>query len=64
MLDYGRFDHGRYVRGIGDWTDTIRSGVIQPARPIPVDAAIPDALKPACRAWGYLANPGEVDSTQ
>lgn len=64
MLDYGRFDHGRYVRGIGDWTDTIRSGVIQPARPIPVDTAIPDELKPACRAWGYLANPGEVDSME
>ena len=64
MLDYGRFDHGHYVRGIGDWSDTIRSGVIQPAQPIPVDTAIPDALKPACQGWGYLASPAEVDNVE
>ncbi|WP_370585566.1 sulfotransferase [Nocardia sp. XZ_19_231] len=53
MLDYGRFDHGSYVRGIGDWSETIRSGVIQPGRPLPADPTIPDALKSACREWGY-----------
>ncbi len=62
MLEYGRFDHGSYVRGIGDWSDTIRSGVIQPHRPIPSGTAVPGALLPACRAWGYLGNvsPGSV----
>ncbi len=57
MLDYGRFDHGNYVRGIGDWSDTIRSGVIQPARPLPVGETIPDALTSACLQWGYPARP-------
>src|SRR4051812_25665578 len=31
MLDYDRFDHGAYRVGLGDWTDKIRSGKIQPA---------------------------------
>ncbi|MEU8897162.1 sulfotransferase [Nocardia sp. NPDC048505] len=51
MLEYGRFDHGTYVRGIGDWSDTIRSGVIQPPRPAPV--AVSEELRSACAAWGY-----------
>jgi hypothetical protein len=60
MLAYGQFDHGSYARGIGDWSDTIRSGVIQPPPPIPAGPAIPDALKPACRSWGYPTNSAEV----
>ena len=53
MLDYGRFDHGEYVRGIGDWSDRIRSGVIQAPRPEAARIAVPEALVAACRAWGY-----------
>ncbi|HJQ47843.1 MAG TPA: sulfotransferase [Amycolatopsis sp.] len=56
MLDYGRFDHGPYVRGIGDWSDTIRSGVIQANRPHPAAGEIHGDLEPACRAWGYPAS--------
>ncbi|WP_236796140.1 sulfotransferase [Amycolatopsis sp. GM8] len=57
MLDYGRFDHGEYVRGIGDWSEIIRSGVIQPGRPVPSGTAMAEALEPACRSWGYLPDP-------
>jgi len=55
MLDYDRFDHGEYRVGLGDWTEKIRSGVIQPAPPPPAD--VPEALRGLCAAWGYA--PGE-----
>ena len=51
MLEYDRFDHGRYRVGLGDWTDKIRSGVIHPAIPAPED--VPEGLHDLCQAWGY-----------
>ena len=30
MLEYGKFDHGRYKAGLGDWADKIKTGQIQP----------------------------------
>lgn len=51
MLEYDRFDHGRYRVGLGDWTDKIRSGVIHPATPAPED--VPAELDDLCQAWGY-----------
>ena len=51
MLDYDRFDHGRYRVGLGDWTEKIRSGVIQPAAPPPEH--VPDGLRDLVAAWGY-----------
>ena len=54
MLDYGRFDHGRYRSGLGDWADKIKTGKVQPPDPPPPLHEIPDALRPMCRAWGYL----------
>lgn len=55
MLEYDRFDHGRYRVGLGDWTDKIRSGVIHPATPAPAD--VPAELRELCAAWGYDAGP-------
>jgi sulfotransferase family protein len=52
MLDYGRFDHGRYRAGLGDWADKIKTGVVQKPEPPPQE--IPAALRDACVAWGYL----------
>ena len=58
MLEYGRFDHGRYKDGLGDWADKIRTGKVQPAEPPPQE--IPEALQDACAAWGYLPQKARV----
>lgn len=58
MLEYDRFDHGRYQVGLGDWAAKIRSGVIHPAVPAPQE--VPPALGDLCEAWGYA--PGTVAS--
>ncbi|MGH8883705.1 MAG: sulfotransferase family protein [Egibacteraceae bacterium] len=57
MLDYGRFDHGPFdhgpfAPGLGDWSESIHSGRIQPPRPM--SSKIPNALKACCQSWGYL----------
>ncbi len=55
MLEYDRFDHGRYRVGLGDWTDKIHSGVIHPATPAPEE--VPAELRDLCSAWGYDVGP-------
>jgi hypothetical protein len=61
MLEYGRFSHGRYKPGLGDWKDKIRSGSVQPPAPLPPADEIPPALRSLSTAWGYLpAQDGEV----
>jgi hypothetical protein len=55
MLDYGRFPHGRFRAGLGDWKDKIRSGQIQPAEPLPGPDETPPALRDIAAAWGYLS---------
>ena len=57
MLAYGRVDHGKYTPGLGDWGERIRSGEIQPARPLPPDEEMPEALRPIAEAWGYVKEP-------
>jgi hypothetical protein len=52
MLEYGRFDHGRYRAGLGDWADKIKTGSVQKPEPPPPE--VPPALRDACIAWGYL----------
>jgi len=52
MLEYGGDEDMR--RGLGDWSDRIKSGAVQPPRPLPAADEIPDELMPLCRAWGYL----------
>jgi hypothetical protein len=52
MLDYGKFQHDGLVTGLGDSSESIRSGRIQ--APAPPPAQIPDALADICLSWGYL----------
>ncbi|MER6950288.1 sulfotransferase [Nonomuraea sp. NPDC000554] len=52
MLTYGEPDVVR--KGLGDWTEKIRSGRVQPGRELPDPDLVPETLKPMCRAWGYL----------
>jgi hypothetical protein len=52
MLEYGKFDHGRYRAGLGDWADKIKTGQVQQPQAPPDD--IPAELRDACVAWGYL----------
>lgn len=54
MLDYGSSDHGNFRGGIGDWSKNIRSGQVQPAKPLPDPSEVPAELTDLCRAWGYL----------
>jgi hypothetical protein len=54
MLDYGKARHGTFKSGIGDWSDNIRSGQVQPPRPLPAPEDVPPGLQAQCRAWGYL----------
>lgn len=58
MLDYGASDHGGFVRGLGDWSSKIKSGVIQPAAALPTVDEIPEPLREACRLMGYLPADG------
>ncbi|MDF5752022.1 sulfotransferase [Spongiactinospora sp. TRM90649] len=54
MLDYGG-EGTKYVKGLGDWKDKIRSGAVQPGRALPTPEEVPAALKGICLAWGYAA---------
>ncbi|WP_326721338.1 sulfotransferase [Streptomyces sp. NBC_00243] len=54
MTEYGRHDHGEFTKGIGDWTDKIKSGSVQAGRPLPEPGEIPEGLRPMAKAWGYL----------
>jgi hypothetical protein len=54
MLEYGAGDHGPFEFGIGDWSDKLRSGRIQPAAPLPDSADTPAPLRDLAAAWGYL----------
>ena len=56
MLDYGRVDHGRFRPFAGDWSENIRSGRIQPARPAPDPRSVDERVKAVARRWGYPAD--------
>jgi len=60
MLDYGRFAHGPFVPGLGDASDKIRSGRIQPT-PSPAPGEAPPAFRDICLAWGYPVPGAEPD---
>ncbi|MGH1554806.1 sulfotransferase family protein [Streptomyces sp. L7] len=53
MLDYQSGDHGPFVPFIGDWSENIKSGKVQKARPLPDPQEVPEALRDVTRAWGY-----------
>ena len=52
MLEYGQHDHGRYKSGLGDWSENIKSGQVQKAKPPPPET--PEPLRPVAAKWGYL----------
>jgi hypothetical protein len=57
MLDYAgehRSRDAEFVKGIGDWSDKIRSGRIQEGRPLPAPEDVPAELQDVARAWEYL----------
>lgn len=51
MLEYGQHDHGRYKSGLGDWSDNIKSGEVQKAKPPPPET--PEPLRAIAAKWGY-----------
>lgn len=55
MLDYGDAASGPFVYGLGDWSNSIRSGAVQPRRTDRLDTRDWPALADACRRWGYPA---------
>ncbi|MFD7276761.1 sulfotransferase family protein [Streptomyces sp. NPDC059862] len=53
MLDYGSRDHGTFRPQLGDWSSTIKSGRIQPARPADPSTELPPRMAELAKAWGY-----------
>lgn len=53
MLDYGSKDHGAFRPQLGDWSSTIKSGRIRPARQADPTAELPPRLAELAKAWGY-----------
>jgi hypothetical protein len=54
MLEYGEGDHGRFRRGIGDFSGKLKSGQVQAPPPPPPASEVPEPLRPIAAAWGYL----------
>jgi hypothetical protein len=54
MVDYGQVDHGSFKAGLGDWSDRIRSGKVQPIERLPAPEEIPPQLVDMSKKWGYL----------
>jgi hypothetical protein len=57
MISYGRQHHGEFRKGMGDWRDKIRTGTVQPGRPLPDPDEIPRDLREMCERWGYATAP-------
>lgn len=53
MLEYGQFADHRFAAGLGDASEKIRSGRVQPGVPWPRTADVPAELRDMCAAWGY-----------
>ncbi|WP_428936601.1 sulfotransferase family protein [Streptomyces sp. ACT015] len=53
MLDYGAQDHGTFRPQLGDWSETIRSGRVRPARTATPGVELPPRLRELAKAWGY-----------
>ncbi len=52
MLDYAEHDQGRFLPNLGDRSDNIKSGRIQPARPLETEELSPKLAEYATK-WGY-----------
>jgi hypothetical protein len=64
MLEYGKFSSGRFKAGLGDWKDNIRTGEIQPPKPLPAPEEVPEALRGIAAAWGYLELATELEAAE
>jgi len=53
MLEYGKQNHGDFKKGIGDWREKIKTGTVQPGRPLADISEVPAELRPMCERWGY-----------
>ena len=54
MIDYGNSEHGDFQAGLGDWSERIKSGKIQPVDRLPGRDETPASLVPISVKWGYL----------
>ena len=52
MIDYGRHEHGELRSGLGDWTEKIRTGSVQPPKPLPA-GDLPAPLRTLAADLGY-----------
>jgi hypothetical protein len=52
MIRYGEQDHGPLIPGLGDWQETIKTGEVQAARPVPA-GELPEELKKLAAGLGY-----------
>ncbi|MFC8797883.1 sulfotransferase family protein [Promicromonospora sp. NPDC057138] len=59
MIAYGEQEHGELRKGMGDWRDKIRTGTIQPGRPLPRPGEVPRDLREMCERWGYATVPAK-----
>ncbi len=53
MLNYGQYDHGTFRPQLGDWSSTIKSGVIKTARQYDESTELPPRLAELAKIWGY-----------
>jgi len=53
MIEYGDREHGTIKPGLGDWTERIRSGRVQPPRQVEPATELTGELRAIARAWGY-----------
>ena len=60
MLEYGDSAR-RYRPGLGDWSENIKSGRIQPPSPPPSEEETPAELHALARSWGYLGEAVAVE---
>ena len=58
MISYGQQEH-EFRKGMGDWRDKIRTGTIQPGRPLPRPREVPHDLRAMCERWGYATVPAK-----
>jgi Sulfotransferase family len=54
MLEYGEFGHGRIRAGLGDTSEKLKSGRIQPPSAPPDMSQVPAELQKMAATWGYL----------
>jgi LPS sulfotransferase NodH len=64
MLDYGHANQ-QFHKGVGDWSDAIHQGRVQPGRAAPTTLEdVPPRLRPMSRRWGYLPPRARVDAAE